>query len=242
MQKYKTVIVEDDSFAREMLIELLSLHSGNFEVVAVFETVNSALKSLNDFSPDLVFLDLELSDGKGFDILEQLPGINFEIIITTMHDSYMLQAIKHSALDYILKPITAVSLGDAIGRFEKRITEQNKSGKEKVKSRLNKIILPMSDGLLLLNISEIIRLESDGSYTKFVTTGGKKYVTSRSIGFYESQLESLSFFRVHHSHMINMNHIDRYVKGEGGYVVMSDKSSVDVSRRKKDEFLKALTE
>ncbi len=238
---FKTVIIEDDSFARGMLSDLLAKHSDNYVVTAFFDSVKSSIRSLGGLAPDLVFLDMELTDGKGFDILEKLVKINFEIIVTTMHDSYMLQAIKYSALDYLLKPVNSKNLAITLKRFENKIADSKAGLKSCDPVNINKIILPMNDGLLLLNISEIIRLESDGAYTTFYTMDGNKYVTSRTLATYEEQLIPQAFFRVHHSHLINMNHINKYVKGEGGYVIMSDNSSIDVSRRKKEDFLRALS-
>jgi len=237
----KIVIIEDDSFAQEMLSDLLSEYSDQYVVTALFNSVKASVKSLPTLKPDLVFLDMELLDGKGFEILESLPEINFEVIVTTMFDSYMLQAIKYSALDYLLKPINKNELEAALKRYETKTKELNANAKTKEAAHINKIILPMTEGLVFLNIPDIIRLESDGSYTTFITKDEKKYVTSRNMAIYEEQLIPLAFFRVHHSHLINLNHISKYVKGDGGYVIMSDNSSVDVSRRKKDDFLKALS-
>lgn len=238
---FKTVILDDDPFAREMLSDLLAKHSDRYVVTAFFDSVKSAVKSLPGLAPDLVFLDMELTDGKGFDILEKLGNIHFEVIVTTMHDSYMLQAIKHSALDYLLKPMNSKDLDEALNRFENKMTESKTNLKTNSHPPVNKFTLPTSEGLLLLNISDIIRLESDGSYTAFYTVDGKKFLTSRTLATYEAQLIPQSFFRIHHSHLVNLNHIIKYVKGEGGYVIMSDNSSVDVSRRRKEDFLKALS-
>jgi len=237
---YKIVIIEDDSFAREMLIDLLTKYSSDYSVIAFFDSVRSAVKSLPSLGPHLVFLDMELADGKGFDILEKLVKINFEIIVTTMHDSYMLQAIRHSALDYLLKPINSKELNATLKKFETKNVATKTDLKSNDPPNIQKIILPMIEGLILLNVSDIVRLESDGSYTEFYTVDGKKYLTSRTLATYEDQLIPQSFFRVHHSHLVNMNHITRYIKGEGGYVIMTDNSSVDVSRRRKEEFLRAL--
>ncbi len=236
----KAVIIEDDSFAREMLTDLLDHHTNEFAVVGFFDSVKSALKSLPSLKPDLVFLDMELTDGKGFDILEQLPEVGFEVIVTTMYDSYMLKAIEHSALDYLFKPITAENLASALERFENKLSDSKNNGRMAEVAKINKIILPTSEGLLFLNIGDIIRLESEGAYTTFHTQEGKKHMTSRSMLTYEDQLLRHGFFRVHHSHLINIHHISKYVKGEGGYVIMTDNAHVDVSRRKKDEFMKLL--
>lgn len=237
---YKIVIVEDDPFAREMLQDLILKKANDYTVIGFYDSVKSAGKSLSSLNPDLVFLDMELKDGNGFEILEKLPLIKFEVVVTTQHDSFLLQAIKHSALDYIYKPVTKTSLDKVIERFEAKITTSVSGINTKSLARTNKLILPMNEGLMFINISDIIRLASDGSYTTFYTTDGKKFTTSRNLAVYETQLQDHSFFRVHHGHIINLNFILKYVKGEGGYVVMSDQSTVDVSRRKKDEFLKAL--
>lgn len=237
---FKVLIIEDDALAREMLNDLLVDHHPEYTLIGFFDTVKTALKSLPALRPDLIFLDMELPDGKGFDILEKLVNIDFEVIVTTSHDSYMLQAIKHSALDYLLKPVDAKSLADALHRFEMKIASSKSNAKSIEKAHVHKIILPMSEGLMLLDIPDIIRLESDGSYTIFFTRDGKRHVTSQTLATYEPQLSNHSFFRVHHSHLINLNHISKYVKGEGGYVIMSDGTSVDVSRRKKEDFLRAL--
>jgi two-component system LytT family response regulator len=236
---YKTVIIEDDTLAQEMVSDLLSAHP-EYGIHGIFLNVKSSLKSLPLIAPDLVFLDMELPDGKGFDILEALPEINFDIIITTAHNSYMLQAIQHSALDYLLKPITAGDLAGALKRFEQKRKEITTTTAAHSNGNPNKIILSMNEELLFLDIADILRLESDGSYTHFYTMDKKKYTTSRTMATYEPKLLPHHFFRVHHSHLINLHHIDKYIKGEGGYVIMADGSHVEVSRRRKEEFLKAL--
>jgi two-component system LytT family response regulator len=232
---FKIVIIEDDTFAQEMLMDLLIKHT-DYQVMATFSMVDASIKSLPVLNPDLVFLDMELPDGKGFDILEQIPHINFEVIITTVYDSYMLGAIQHSALDYLPKPISPAALREALTRFENKVREKKTNPDQNTSLKTHKIILSMNEEMLFLDIADIIRLESDGSYTK----DKKKYTTSRTMATYEPKLLPHGFFRVHHSHLINMDQIDKYIKGDGGYVVMSDSSTVEVSRRKKEDFLKAM--
>jgi two-component system LytT family response regulator len=183
---------------------------------------------------------MELPDGKGFDILERLPDINFEVIVTTQHDSFLMQAIKHSALDYLLKPVNAEMLAETLKKFDNKISTAKASGENNHSHQTGKIIISMNNELLFLNIPDIIRLESDGSYTTFFLMDKKSFVTSRTLATYEDKLIPHGFFRVHHSHLVNLNHIGKYVKGEGGYVIMADNSQIDVSRRKKEDFLKAL--
>jgi len=239
---FEVAIVDDDAFSQEMLSDILSNYFPQFHLQKQFYLLKDALKNLESSHIDLVFLDVELPDGKGFDLLEQLDKIDFEVIITTMHESYMLKAIQHSAIDYLIKPIERNELSAAIARFEKKIFKAKpaKISSQAVVTRISKIALPTHDGLVLLELSDIVRLESEGAYTKFITSRGDQYMTSKSIGHYEDQLKAHSFFRVHHSHLINLSHVNRYVKGEGGYVIMTDNSNVDVSRRKKEDFLKAL--
>lgn len=219
-----------------MLRELL-LKTGGYEVAGVFGTVAESVYALPGLRPTLVFLDMELPDGKGFDMLQKIPEINFEVIVTTQHDSFMLDAIHHSALDYLIKPVSQQSLETALSRFHKT---QKTPAPLTPATPAGKIILPMQEGLVFVNIAGIIRLESDGAYTAFYCAGGQKYVTSRNISTYENQLSTHAFFRVHNRHLINMNHVSRYVRGDGGYVIMSDNSSVEVARRKKEAFLQVL--
>ncbi len=237
---FQTVIVDDDPFSQEMMKDLLKKNFHNYSNSQICKTVNEAVDMLSVQQPDLIFLDMELPDGKGFDVLNRLPHINFEVIVTTMHDEYMLGAIRHSALDYLMKPVNKSELKAALEKFERKIAELKKDNRQTAPQRLSKLALPTQDGMVFLNIHDIIRLESEGAYTKFITIQGDRYLTSKSIGNYEDQLSGHSFFRVHHGHLINLNHIRKYVRGDGGYVMMSDNSSVDVSRRKKDDFMKAI--
>ena len=237
---YQAVIIDDDNFSHEVLKDLLEKYFPEYRIAGNFYSVKDSVKSLDSSHPDILFLDIELPDGKGFDVLEKLDKIDFEVIITTVHDSYMLQAIKHSAIDYLMKPIEKKSLTEALQRFEKKMAVIKKQVTNQPTPRISKLALPTHDGLVLVEISEMVRLESEGAYTKFITTSGEVLMTSKSIGSYEDQLSPHGFFRIHHSHLINLSHIRRYVKGEGGYVIMSDNSNVDVARRKKEEFIKSL--
>lgn len=236
---YKAVIVEDDSISVEALADLLKLGYIDVEISETYSSVKDAVQGLTKSNPDLVFLDMELQDGKGFDVLQALGDISFEVIITTSYETYMLEAIKHSALDYLLKPIQKQDLAEAFKRFEKRIaTKVPKADSKTVKS--DKLVIPNQEGLKLLEIDQILRLESDGPYTTIYLNGGSKTVSSKNLGFYEKVLHPHSFFRVHHSHLVNLAHAVNYIRGEGGQVVLSDGSSVNVSRRKKEDFLAAL--
>ena len=237
---YRAAIVEDDPLSAEALADLLADNFPEIELETHYLSVAKAIEGLSSSSPDLVFLDMELNDGKGFDVLQTLGEIAFEVIITTGHETYMLEAIKHSALDYILKPIEKKELNEAFARFKKKRAQATKATEISNAIRSKKLVLPNQEGLILVAIEDILRLESDGPYTTLHLVGGKKEVSSKNLGFYEDVLSVHSFFRVHHSHVINLNHVVNYVRGEGGHVVLSDRSVVGVSRRKKEDFLKAL--
>lgn len=237
--KYKAVIVEDDPLSHEILVDLINDHFHQIELVGHFSTVAEATEGIDQNQVDLVFLDMELPDGKGFDVLSAIGSIDFEVIITTMHDSYMLEAIKHSAIDYLMKPVTKQALADALIRFEQRISKSTTKPNQE-KSYASRMAIPNQEGLILVEIAQIIRLASDGAYTVLHLTDGRKLMTSKNLGFYQTQLNPEAFVRVHHGHIIHIPHIKNYVRGEGGHVVMTDNSEVSVSRRKKEEFLAAL--
>lgn len=235
---YKAVIVEDDPLSAEALKDVLKNSFHEIELIGTYSCVSDAIHGLNLLTPDLVFLDIELEDGKGFDVLKELGEISFEVIITTVHQTYMLEAIKHSALDYIMKPVERDELLEALNRFKKKQSKPKAEVKESVSTK--RLVLPNQEGLILVEISDILRLESDGPYTTLHLKGNRKQVSSKNLGFYESALSDHSFFRTHHSHLVNLSHVVNYVRGEGGHVVLTDQSIAPVSRRKKDNFLSAL--
>jgi two-component system LytT family response regulator len=234
------VIIDDDLFSQETLKDRLLDLDHDFEIVGVFSGVEDTLAHFPKQGIDILFLDMELQDGKGFDVLKRLEEINFEVIITTMHDSFMLEAIKHSAIDYLLKPISKEDLNSAISRFEDKVQKLQKLKSPNTQERPTRLVIPNQDGLELVEIKDLIRLKSDGAYTRLYLRNDREYLTSKNLGYYDDKLKSHDFFRVHHQHLINLNHVKNYIKGEGGSVTMSDDSTVDVSRRKKDDFLKNL--
>lgn len=239
---FKAVIIEDDEFSQLVLQDLLELHFREIDVIGVYDSIAESLKHLNTTQVDLVFLDMELKDGKGFDLLEQLNEITFEVIITTMHDTFMLDAIKHSAIDYIMKPVTRSAMNEALDRFKKRLNRTQPSQKAQAIQGVlpSRMVIPNQAGLILLEINDIVRLESDGAYSKIFLQDGESHLTSKNLGHYETQLSSHGFFRVHHGHLINLSKVKNYVRGIGGQVVMADGSNVDVSKRRKDAFLQIL--
>jgi two-component system LytT family response regulator len=234
---FKTVLIEDDPLSREALQDTLADFFSEFEVVATYATVKEATQNIPHLEVDLLLLDMKLSDGQGFDVLKNLEAIDFEVIITTMHDSFMLEAIQHSALDYLLKPITRADLEPALNRFKEKVQKIRQLKDDNKPKSINRLVVPHQNGLTLLSMEEIIRLESDGAYTKIFVTDGAQHLVSKNLGYYEGQLAPNNFLRVHNKHLISLDHVKNYLKGEGGTLIMSDGSQVQVSRRKKEEFL-----
>lgn len=238
----KALIVEDDPMSVELLRDFLEDSNLDIAVVGHCGTVGSAISKINRLNPQIVFLDVELSDGSGFDVLKEIETINFEIIVITSHDKYAMEAVKYSALDYLIKPIKSGDLNTALKKIQRRLGVKSPKASVKVQNKLaNKIAVPTFEGLLFIPIEEVIRIQSDRNYTDFYLTAKRKVVVTRSLKNYEELLGEFGFIRIHHSHMINMNHLVKYIKGVGGYVIMSDQSKVDVSRRKKEDFMEQLS-
>jgi len=248
MDKTKAIIIDDEEGARESLNNILNSYFDGIEVIAKADSAETGYAAITANKPDLVFLDIEMPFGNAFDLLAKFDKIDFDIIFVTAYDHYAMKAIKFSAIDYLLKPIDLDELKETLTRYR-----ENKTKGDNVDPRLaallenlshdkkpKKIAIPDSDGLLFIHLDDIIRCESDGNYTLIKMQGGKKILSSRTLGDYETLFAEENFFRIHRSHLINLTHIEKYVKGEGGYVIMVDGSQVEVSRRKKAEFIEAL--
>lgn len=245
----KAIIVDDELGARESLSKMIEKNCKQIEIIAKVDSMLAAFEAITNKEPDLVFLDIEMPNGNAFDLLEKFKTINFNIIFTTAYDHYAIKAIKFSAVDYILKPIDPEELVVAVKRFEERTGKSATLDKQfktllsnvRPENKLKKVGIPDGDGLIFINLSDIIRCDSDGNYTFFILTSGKKIIASRTLGEYEQMFAEDNFFRIHRSHLINLEHVKKYIKGEGGYVVMSDNSQVEVSRRNKTDFLEKLS-
>ena len=250
MERMKAVIVDDEKNGRESLSSMVERFCPEVNVTGLASSALEGYELVKISKPDLVFLDIEMPMHNGFDMLEMFKNIDFSVIFTTAYDQYAVKAIKYSALDYLLKPVDPDELRSAIDKVEKR--KRNTSDlKEKFDTLLSnlkhdskrkKVAIPDGDGLVFIYVDEIIRCESDSNYTYFFIQGGKKITASRTMRDFEEMFADENFFRVHRSHLINLDHIKRYMKGDGGYVIMDDGSKVEVSRRKKNEFAEKLAE
>jgi two-component system, LytTR family, response regulator len=241
----KAILIDDEKHCRETLAIQLEKYCPEVKLLAECSSAAQGLQAIADYQPDAVFLDVEMPLMNGFEMLQQLPDIPFEVIFTTGYDAYAIKAIRFSALDYLLKPIDKDELIKAVGKISQHrqhpMTQQLDILLQKLNSKpmtLQKIALPTLDGFELVPLETIIQCESDSNYTCVFLKNGKKIVVSRTLKEIEELLEGHTFLRVHHSHLINLNEIVRYIRGEGGYVVMSDHTSVNVSRSRKETLLK----
>lgn len=241
----KTILIEDNSDAAEKLSFLLTKYcSDKIQLLHHASSGQDGISAINDLHPDLLFLDVELGDMTGFEMLERIDTVDFQVIFTTAHDHYAIKAIRYSAVDYLKKPIGREELIAAIHRAELNPSRmhheqvQQLANQGKTKSILpEKIALTTSDGLVFKKTSEIIRCESDRMYTIVVMAEGEKLLVSKPMGQLEEILRGQDFFRVHNSHLINVHHIRQYVRTDGGYVIMDDGATVTVARNRKDDFL-----
>ncbi len=243
----RAFIIDDEPGCCKTLSLLLERYCSEVEVTGIFNNGLEALEAINAASPDLVFLDVQMPKMNGFEMLEKLPAINFHLIFTTSYDQYALKAFRFSAIDYLLKPIDREELQQAVQKVLQRseipAAEQLQLMFQKLhhpSSPINKIALPTMEGLQMIPVQTIISCEAHDNYTTLILKDNKKLVISFTLKVIEEMLEEYSFIRVHRSYLININEVEKYVKADGGYVVMSNGTNIYISRNKKEELLKKL--
>ena len=249
MATYRALIIDDSDNSRVTLAHDLKQYCPRVVVIGEAEGVQTGLEAIREKKPDVVFLDIEMGDGTGFDLLSQLKEIDFQVIFTTAHDAYGIKAIKFSALDYLLKPVDADELIKAVAKLEEN------SRQKQVKDSIHLLLENMRDSkhpagkrialhslekVHLVSIEDIIRCESQGAYTIFHLKNKEQILVTKNLKEFEHLLEEHDFIRVHHSHLINFAYIKEYIKKDGGYAVMTDKSEVPVSFRKRAHLLQMI--
>ena len=248
MSTIKAVIIEDEMHSRNTLKNLLNEFCSEVEILGEAESVSEAVKLVTETKPDILFLDIELRTGTGFDVLKQLSNYNFEVIFTTAFDQYAIKAVKFSSLDYLLKPIDIEELQKAVEKarqiknqevYRKQLETLMHNLKQR-KSSFSKICLATSDGFEFVGVNDILYCKAEGSYTKFVLTNNNLLV-SKHLKEYESMLLEQDFMRVHNSYLINLKEVKRFVKTDGGYIVMSNDDVVSISRSKKQDFIEVMS-
>lgn len=240
------VIVDDEKKARDTIKNVLALESLDHQILGEADCVAAAYDLIRQVNPDLVLLDIDMPDGTGFDLLKKFDGIPFKFIFITAYQEFAVQAFKFSAIDYILKPFRAAELFDAIKKASKTIESEKTDLKFKAflsnLEKLQKIVLRTAESMHIIHLSHIIRLESDVNYTRFFLTNGRQLLVSKTLKEYDEMLAGSGFFRSHQSHLVNLDHILRFDKTEGGHLVMDDESQVPVSSRKRDALFRLFDE
>ncbi|MEO7315677.1 MAG: LytTR family DNA-binding domain-containing protein [Ginsengibacter sp.] len=240
------IIIDDELKGRIALRQKLKDYCPDVQIVGEAESATEGISLVKTQKPDIVFLDIEMPRMDGFKMLQQLPDKHFHLIFTTAFNQYAIKAIKFAAFDYLLKPIDIEELKIAISRINKlRFSETEKklevlNQNMNDKNPFNKIAISTQNSLLLFEVSDIVYLEANRNYTTLHFKEHPKLITSKTLKDFEDLLPTRMFFRIHHSYMININYILRYLKGEGGQVELNDGTLLDVSRRKKEEFLKLI--
>jgi two-component system LytT family response regulator len=240
------IIIDDEQKGRIALKQKLQDYCPDIELLGEAENGEEGIELIAKLQPGIVFLDIEMPRMDGFGMLHRLTGKNFHLIFTTAYDQYAIKAIRYAAFDYLLKPIDIEELKSALSRIsnqapvytEKKLATLEQNLRDK--NAFNKIAIPTLDGLLFFNINDIIHLAASSNYTTIYFNNHPKLTASKTLKEFEELLPTDIFFRSHHSHIINLHYIKRYIKGDGGQIEMQNGDYVDVARRKKEEFLKTL--
>jgi two-component system LytT family response regulator len=244
----RSIIIDDEGLGRQSIKDALKKYCPDVSVVALCEDAQRGIKAIEEFNPDLVFLDIQMPGMSGFDLLQQLAPVNFQVIFVTSYDQYAVKAFKFSALDYLLKPLNPEELIQAVNKVTDKSSATNIT--HRFESLLNnihfkagkieKVAIPTHDGIDFFNTDDIIYCQAEGSYTTLFMVNHRKELVARTLKDFENLLSSSGFLRVHNSSLISLKHVQKYIKGEGGYVILTEGHHADISRRKKDEFLSIL--
>jgi two-component system, LytTR family, response regulator len=244
----QAIIIDDEQHCTDRLAGLLKdHHADSIRLAATVASVKDGIKAIKEYQPDLIFLDVQIHDRTGFDLLRECGSINFKIIFATAYDRFAIQAIKFSAIGYLLKPIDEDDLAEALNKLKETTVENTSLMAGVIENNLNqhikkkRLTIPTGNELLFLNIDEIVRCHSDVNYTTIYKNDKQKIVVAKTLKEFEELLADQDFFRVHNSDLINLAYIKSYNKGKGGSVVLQDGTELEVSTRRKDDFLKKMT-
>jgi two-component system LytT family response regulator len=247
----KTILVDDEPRGLSALKRLLELYCPDVRIIGEYSDTSTAILQIQLLEPELVFLDIAMPDRNGFDLLNELSPVRFEIIFVTAHNDYTIQAFKYSAVDYLLKPVEEDLLIEAVRRAAQRIT--SKASANQIETFLYnlrklqtpaemKLCIPDMKGFRVIDLNDIIYCESESSYTIFHLQTGQPITASKSIVEYELLLEQNGFCRIHKSFLVNLRHIREYIRGEGGSIMLTNDKTIEVSRRKKEVFIAKMKE
>lgn len=243
----RAILIDDEPSSLNSLKQKILQHCREVDIISICDDPQEGIRAIDSLKPDLVFLDIEMPLINGFTLLQQLAYKNFELIFVTAYDHYAIKAIRYSALDYLVKPVEIGDLTNAVNRaVEKRNSSLPNNQLELLlenivteKNKFKRIAIPTTQGLKFIKVDEIIYLEASVNYTKFHCNNGIKYTVSKTLKDFEDMLPS-DFLRIHNSYIINKNYVEKYIRGDGGQVVLNNGTVLDVAKRKKAEFLKAI--
>lgn len=243
----RAIIVDDEPNSSNALKEKLLQHFPQVLIMKICNSAKEGIEAIDSLQPDLVFLDIEMPLMNGFVMLQQLTYKKFELIFTTAYDHYAIRAIRFSALDYLVKPIEIDELRNAIDRAGQKLNNHTPNPQLELllenlaeKKHLHRIAIPTSGGLQFIKIIDIIYLEASVNYTHIFLNDKRKYTVSRTLKDFEDMLPTDNFLRIHNSYIINKNCVEKYIRGEGGQVLLTNNAILEVSKRKKSDFLKAI--
>lgn len=242
----RALIIDDENRTRDLIAKMINSFGLDIEAIPAGENVQSGIAAIEELKPDIVFLDIQMPDGTGFDVLKSVKNKNFEVVFITAHEEFAIKAIKFSALDYLLKPIDPTELKLAVEKAIKAVDDKKEDSQFEAlqyniqPNQKRRLVLKTQESVHVIELDEIIRCEADRNYTSFFLVGGKKILVSKTLKEYETLLSPHNFLRIQQSHLINLDYVDRYDKGNGGSVVMKDGSEVPLSPAKREIFFKIL--
>jgi len=238
MSTLRAILVEDEPSGMDNLRFKIQNNCPEVEIIAECMNGADAILAIKKHLPDILFLDILLGDMTGFDVLKAIRHPSFEVIFTTSYDQYAIEAIKNSAVDYLLKPVEIEELMDAVGKVRAKLVQQPvPTTTATIGSRIG---FPISTGQQFIEVQDIIYAKAEDNVAVLHLDGHKPIKLTKSLGWVEAKLEDFGFCRIHNSYLINFNHLTEYIRNEGGFVIMSDKKAISISRRRKDEFLQKL--
>jgi two-component system LytT family response regulator len=250
MQAITAFIIDDELQSRNILHKMMQQYFPEISLIGEASTVEQGMQGIQENSPDVVFLDIQMKGETGFDLLNRLPEINFALIFTTAFDKYAIRAFRVNAIDYLLKPIVAGELIEAVNKAKQRMPNSLHASKGQVEQLYrdmknpqrihDKIAVPTAEGFVIIPVKEIVYCRASSNYTEFYLADKKSILSSYTLKQYDEILTAQSFFRAHRSYLINMAHVKVYRKGDGGEIVMSNGHEIELSRIHKNEFLHLL--
>jgi len=240
----RCVLIDDESNSLEMMEWLLKTYCPQVTIEAMCNSAEKGIESIHKYKPDVVFLDIEMPHMNGFDMLEHFDKLFFDVVFTTAYDQFAIKAFRYSALNYLLKPVDPEDLQETIRRLEEKKSVPSKEqldlllqSVQQMKPTTQRIALTTNDGMIFVSTQDIVYCEAESNYTSIILANGKKTMVSKVLKDIDEALAGPDFFRIHNSFLINLNHIKKFVRGEGGYVVMDNDVTISISRSRRQEFM-----